>query len=84
MAILRNGTLALGSACKRVKRAKMKISNEQHTVLLHKHLTGDFGKHKWATIKSLFEKNLICDTSGKIVITEKGLDYCMKNHMKNL
>lgn len=58
------------------------MTREQKRVLLHKHLTGDFPGQKWATVEALFKQELIVADGKRIVLTDKGKQYCDRNHAR--
>jgi hypothetical protein len=61
---------------------KVKLSDAEANVLLLKHATGDFGKHKWSTIKSLIKKGMLAEVGKNLVITKNGKHWCFAHHME--
>ena len=58
------------------------LSDAEAKVLLHKHATGDFGKHTWSTIKALMNKGYLAEEGKNLVVTAKGKQWADENHMR--
>ena len=53
----------------------------QETVLLRKHLTGDFGKHRFSTVRALLDAGMLRERNHELALTDKGRAYCDEHHL---
>lgn len=59
------------------------LSPPQERALLRKHLTGDFGPHRWSVIEALIAGGYVVEHEhGKtLAVTPKGQAYCDAHHV---
>ena len=56
------------------------LSEPQERALLQKHLSGDFGRVCWPTVRSLLDAGMVAEAGKNIVVTADGRAYCDEYH----
>ena len=61
------------------------LTKAQGKRLLSKHLTGDFGRGRWESIRDLIKSGYVdvkTDGSGVLYVTTLGAEWCDKHHLE--
>jgi hypothetical protein len=56
------------------------LTEPQERALINKHLRGDFGEHRWSTIKALLDSGMIEDDGKYLCVSRLGVEYCNEFH----
>lgn len=59
-----------------------RLSPQQEKCLLRKHLCGEFPACRWPTIASLIKLGMLVEEGKRLIVTEKGKEYCDAHHQE--